>query len=194
MPPKRSANQDKENDAFTVFTPERPPTQPAKRPRRSLPNLSSEELQAQWEKAKQERAEKEKREEAAHQEATAAAEAARAEEEAIAAGLKLRAALSSLKDHGFETINEFITALHDTKDPHLLSTITKLVDRHGTEHLEAMQTCSPHLVQQWALGEVMTAVHNEGRCLSQEAASCSSIYDNISPLIYPCGCGSLPGE
>lgn len=86
----------------------------------------------------------------------------------MAAGLKLHAAIFGLKDHSFKTMNKFWTALYNTNEPHLLSTITKLVDCHRLDHLKAIRKSSLHLVQQWILNKVILAVHAKGRYLARE--------------------------
>lgn len=129
-----------------VFTPDHPPPAPLpglgpKRPRRVLPDTTAPAFLAQWERLRAEGREQDAREAAARraaEEATADRERAR----------KLQAGRASLKEHGFATINEFLAALYTTKDPQLSSTVTKLLNRHAVDHLEAMHARSS-TVREW---------------------------------------------
>ena len=171
MSRKRPGLSEKENDAFdtfTVYTPDRPFIPPPKQPRRSLPDTLSQEFQAALRKAQQECQDREQREVESKREAAAAEARRTADIEALAAAQKLRNGLDSLRENGYDTINDFLTALYTTPDPHLSSTVTKLIDKHGLAHLEAMENCSPELVRQWTLDKVMKTISEEGRRLAQE--------------------------
>lgn len=134
-----------------------------KRARRVLPNVrvNTPEFKAAHQRAIEDRLRQQQ--EQSNSEATRAMEDEKRKAQADADAVRLKDALSRIKDSGFTTLDKFITHLLATQDPHLSSEVTKLVDRHGARYLEAIQNRSPVTVHTWATGLVLEAVANEGK-------------------------------
>lgn len=149
-----------------------------KRARRVLPNVNTPEFKAAHQRAVEDRLRQQQ--EQSNSEATRAMEDEKRKAQADADAVRLKDALSRIKDSGFTTLDKFITHLLATQDPHLSSEVTKLVDRHGARYLEAIQNRSPVTVHTWATGLVLEAVANEGKHLAAALRPSSS---RLTPLL-----------
>ena len=134
MSTKRRHAASNENDPFVVFTPDTPH---AKRRRRTFPDTADPAFIECHKKLQEERAEREKRAKE-EQEVKDAEETAR----------KLKATLTLVQEQGY-TLHDWLAELFMTKDPHISSQVTKLIEKHGREHLDAMLARSPEVVTQW---------------------------------------------
>lgn len=100
---------------------------------------------------------------------------------------RLRAAVISIKEvHGYKTLNDFITDLLQTRDQHLSSQVTKLVERHGLAYLESMRARCPEQITKWAIEITVETVASEGSKLTQlMCPSSGSVSDRIKSWSLP---------
>lgn len=153
--PKRAHPGNDENDPFAaVYTPDKPP---AKRHRRSgLPNTNNADFQAELARAQEERRLKEKEGQTCRE--------AEAEQEEIR---ELRERLQHVRTDGY-SLPKFFSDLFATKDPHISSEVTKLVQNHGIDLFEAMRARSPDVALQWFNKTMEAAITSEARHLAEE--------------------------
>lgn len=155
-----------------VFEPHHPTDTPpatAKRTRRrALFRDDDPELIASQQRAVEERKLKDMQDEVANQQRAQEALQDAKQKQDEADIKRVKAALAGIKaEHGFTSLWDFIAHLFATRDSHVSSQMTKLVDTHGTEMLDSMHKRSPEVVTAWATGITMEAVASEGSRLAQ---------------------------